>query len=181
MVSACEAYLWTIKNQVLLQQCRDGSLTLPCGVCLETLTQCKKVDDPKFGDREVLPCKHMAHVRCLPVGYERCLAARIPRPGQAHGHRPVQVLRGRRPAALRHAGESQSLHHVGRLSRRSTRPGARGDDVRTREDPAEVGQGAGRRPVRVGGDDGQLGRRRTPRNPPDVAKMSRLAGRVRSR
>ena len=180
MVSACEAYLWTIKNQVSLQQCRDGSLTLPCGVCLETMTECKKVDDPHFERHEVLPCKHLAHVGCLPAGYERSWPPRIPGPGQAHGHRPVQVLRGRRPAARR-AGEHRGSH-VGDFRGGQRPPGARGDDVRTREDPAEVGQADGRQPVRVrGGDDGQLGRRRDPRNPPDMAKMARWWGGCRSR
>lgn len=71
MVEACESYLWTSKNQIMLSQLREGLIELPCGVCLEPMTGCKRKDDPKFERHEILPCKHMCHLPCLPAGYVR--------------------------------------------------------------------------------------------------------------
>lgn len=180
MTSACEAYLWTIKNQVLLQQCRDGSLTLPCGVCLETMTECKKVDDPKFERHEVLPCKHMAHVGCLPVGYERAWP-----PGYLAPGKPTDIglcrycaVVGQPHCAMRENAEASTTWETfEEVDARREREAATFERERVQRkvvkalgvDPYELVE---EMMDQCGVDDG---------NPPDVAKMARLAGRVREK
>ena len=177
MTSACEAYLWTIKNQVLLQQCRDGSLTLPCGVCLETMTECKKVDDPHFERHEVLPCKHLAHVGCLPAGYERSWP-----PGYLAPGKPTDIGLCRYCAVVGqpHAEQESTADHTWETFEENNARREREAMMFEREKiQRKLVKLMGANPYEYVeemmdnlGDDGN------PRNPPDMAKMSMMVGRV---
>ena len=91
MIRACVGFAWTAKNQVDFHMARAGLKNPECGICCEPITDAamtNTVDDRRgpLPTIEILPCRHAAHVKCLPAGYERS-----PLPGYVAPGSPTDI------------------------------------------------------------------------------------------
>jgi hypothetical protein len=80
MIHACEGSAWTGRNQIRFLQARRGEGEVPCGMCKRPADGMAR--DLGMESHEILPCRHVAHVSCLPVGYERARVPGYVAPGQ---------------------------------------------------------------------------------------------------
>lgn len=77
MITLCEAYAWKTRNQIHFFHARDGGRDVECGVCCERVTGLTT----DVSHVEILPCRHVAHAKCLPAGYERARVVGYIAPG----------------------------------------------------------------------------------------------------